>query len=185
MKIIENLCQQRDLKQRIANNRNRLFRMAFSWTHNRDLAADLTQETMLKALRALGKLRDPAALDSWLFGILSNCMRDHYRRQKETIDIDEVELKHSETPEKLNHKLDLVDSVRRSIAMLNEAQRHVVTLVDLEGFSYAEVATILEIPVGTVMSRLSRARQQLAHSLLDYKTDQTRSETDIKLRRVK
>lgn len=183
MKIIQTFCQQRDLKQRIANNRNRLFRMAFSWTHNQELAADLTQETIAKSLKSLGQLRDASALDSWLFGILSNCMRDHFRRQKETIDIDEIDLVHHETPERLSYKMDLVDSVRKSIARLKEGQRQVVTLVDLEGFSYAEVATILEIPVGTVMSRLSRARQQLANSLLDYADQQI--EHDFKLRRIK
>ena len=184
MKIIQKFCQQRELRQRIANNHNRLFRMAFSWTHNQELAADLAQETMVKSLNALGQLREVEKLDSWLFGILSNCMRDHFRRQKETIDIDEIELKHNETPEHLNHKLDLIDNVRKSIEKLNSGHRQVVTLVDLEGFSYAEVASILEIPVGTVMSRLSRARQQLANSLLDYRSDQ-KTDHEVKLRRVK
>ena len=183
MKIIQHFCQQRELKQKIATNRNRLFRMAFSWTHNEELAADLAQETIEKSLKNLHQLREPGALDSWLFGILSNSMRDHFRRQKETIDIDDVELKHDETPEHLTHKMDLIDNVRRSITRLSDGYRQVVTLVDLEGFSYAEVASILQIPVGTVMSRLSRARQQLATALLDYKD--TKSEQPVQLRRVK
>ena len=66
----------------------------------------------------------------------------------------------------------MVESVRNSIARLPEGQRQVITLVNLEGFSYAEVAEILDIPVGTVMSRLSRARGTLAEYLLTYKTNQ-------------
>lgn len=185
MKIIQNFCQQKELKANIARSRTRLYRMAFSWTHDPELAADLTQETLVKALKNLSQLRDPVALHSWLFGILSNCMRDHFRKQKDMVNIDDIELHNNETPEQLGHKMDLIETVRRSIAQLNDGHRQIITLVDLEGFTYAEVATILGIPVGTVMSRLSRARQQLSGSLLDYKAEQLVSKQDLKLRRIK
>lgn len=172
MNIIKNLCQQRDIRQKIANNHTRLYRTAYAWGHDAELAADLAQETMAKALKRVNQLRDPNKLNSWLFGILINCWRDHFRQQREVIDIDEIELRHEDTPEKIKQTQDMVDNVRQCIAKLPEGQRQVVTLVNLEGFSYAEVAEILEIPVGTVMSRLSRARSMLAASLLSYKTNQ-------------
>jgi len=190
MNLFKKICVHHNLKQRIADNHKRLYRTAYSWGHDPELASDVTQETMDKALKRVSQLRDPKKLDSWLFGILINCWRDHFRQQRDTIDIDEVELQHQDTPEKLKQTQDMVDSVRRSIARLPEGQRQVITLVNLEGFSYAEVAEILEIPVGTVMSRLSRARNTLADYLLTYKTnqdvnsDQARS-GQAKLRRVK
>lgn len=166
MSIIQQFCQQQQLKQRIADNRNRLFRMVFAWSHNADLANELAQEAMAKALKHLGQLRDPQALDSWLFGILANCWRDHFRRQHEHVDIDEVMLTDDETPERLHQRQDIITQVRDAVACLPEGQRHVLSLVDLEGFSYAQVSDILGIPVGTVMSRLSRARSQLASIVL-------------------
>lgn len=190
MNMFEKLCLQRKLKQRIADNHKRLYRTAYSWGHNPDLASDLAQEAIEKALTRIGQLREPGKLDSWLFGILINCWRDHFRKQRDTVNIDTVELQHDDTPEKLKQTQDMVDSVRRSIARLPEGQRQVVTLVNLEGFSYAEVAEILEIPVGTVMSRLSRARNTLAEYLLTYKTNQDVSLDNVgsgqaKLRRIK
>ena len=163
---------------------------AYSWGHDPALASDLSQEAMVKALKQVKQLRDPKKLDSWLFGILINCWRDHFRKLRETVDIDDVELQHEDTPEKLKQTQDMVDSVRGSIARLPEGQRQVVTLVNLEGFSYAEVAEILEIPVGTVMSRLSRARNTLAEYLLTYKINQdvspiTTGHGQAKLRRIK
>jgi len=190
MNIIKNLCQQRDIRQKIASNHTRLYRTAYAWGHDADLASDLAQETMAKALKRANQLRDPGKLNSWLFGILLNCWRDHFRQQREVVDIDEIEMTHNDTPEKLNQTQDMVDSVRNSIARLPEGQRQVVTLVNLEGFSYSEVAEILEIPVGTVMSRLSRARSTLAEYLLNYKTNQDIKPADaqseqVRLRRVK
>jgi RNA polymerase sigma-70 factor (ECF subfamily) len=190
MNIIKNLCQQRELRQKIANNHKRLYRTAYAWGHDAELASDLAQETMAKALKRINQLRDPNKLNSWLFGILINCWRDHFRQRRDVVDIADIDLKHEDTPEKLKHKQDIVDNVRSSVARLPEGQRQVVTLVNLEGFSYAEVAEILEIPVGTVMSRLSRARSTLADYLLTYKTNQDVSSGDKasqqpRLRRIK
>jgi len=185
MNLLNRLCSQRDLKQRIANNHKRLYRTAFAWGHDPDLAADMTQEAITKALKRVNQLRDANKLDSWLFGILINCWRDHFRQQRDTVDIDNVELTHTNSPEHAQHTQDIVQSVRRSISRLPESQRQVVTLVNLEGFSYTEVAEILNIPVGTVMSRLSRARSTLANYLLNYKTEHDVNLEKPKLRRIK
>ena len=185
MNLLNRICTQRDLKQRIADNHKRLYRTVFAWSHDPDLAADIAQEAMTKAIKQISQLRDAGKLNSWLFGILINCWRDHFRQQRDTVDIDEIELTHDETPERLQQTQDMVQSVRRSISRLPETQRLVVTLVNLEGFSYAEVAEILGIPVGTVMSRLSRARSSLAEYLLTYKTDHDVNLGQPKLRRIK
>jgi len=166
MKLLDCLCVQRELRQRIANTHGRLYRVAYAWGHDTDLAKDIVQETIAKALKKVSQLRETEKLDSWLFGILANCWRDHFRRQREFVDLDDVTLTDDETPEKAHQREDLIMQVRAAVCRLSDGQRHVVTLVDLEGFSYSEVANILGIPVGTVMSRLARARSQLAEMLL-------------------
>lgn len=165
---------QRQLIRKLDQSRDRLFRLAYSWCHNRALADDLTQEALAKAIAKAGQLRDWEALDSWLFGILANCLNDHYRSQREVFDIESVEerflVSEGHGPEEEYLQSEAVRRIRAAIAELPIGQRQVVTLVDLEELSYAEVASILEIPVGTVMSRLCRARQALKELLRETQT---------------
>jgi RNA polymerase sigma-70 factor (ECF subfamily) len=178
------LCRTESLGRRLEQSRPRLYRMAFAWTQNPALADDLVQETLAKALHKSGQLRDPAALNTWLFSILSNCWRDHFRRNRETEDIDNVVLLHEDTPEHRHDDRQVVDRVRGAIARLPEGQRQVVTLVDLEGFTYMEVATILDIPIGTVMSRLCRAHNALRACLLR-EFDRDPAAAQARFRRIK
>lgn len=89
------------------------------------------------------------------------------RRRKETVDVDDVELTGDMGPEQDAQRRDLVTRVRDAVDRLNDDQRKVLTLVDLMEFSYADVAQALDIPVGTVMSRLCRARARLKQMLKD------------------
>ena len=174
----------REAKEQLVQRRGRLYRVVFSWTHNAALADDLVQETLSKALTKSSQLRDPKAGDAWLFRILSNCYRDHFRRLKETDNLDHAELINEATPETENSKLEIVNKVRKAIARLPDGQRMVVTLVDLEGFSYVEVANILGITIGTVISRLCRARNMLKeHLLSDFDVNSVLP--DVKIRRIK
>lgn len=159
-------CLNREFKQRLTSCRTRLYRVAYSWCHDQTLADDLVQDTMTKAIQHARQLRDHNALESWLFGIMANCWRDHLRKLKPLEDIDDILLSHHDTPELVRERQDIVDLIRQTMAELPAGQRQVLSLVELEGFSYAEVADILRIPVGTVMSRLSRARQQMTAKLL-------------------
>ena len=141
--------------------------MAYAWCHDACLADDLAQEAMIKGLKSMQQLKDAALLDAWLFSILNNCWCDHFRRQQPQVDIDEImELPaDSPTPEQQHSENELVSRVRRAVAALPLGQRQVVTLVDLEAMSYGAAAQALNIPVGTVMSRLSRARTALRDQL--------------------
>ena len=153
--------------------RPRLFRVAYSWSRNRELAEDLTQETLIRGLKHIKQLQDPEKFDSWLFSILHNCWRDHFRKLVNTEDIDDMADSlpaDGRTPEGEHTLSQLVLQVRAAVASLPVGQRQVVTLVDLEEFSYMDVARILDIPVGTVMSRLSRARQNLQVLLQEHAT---------------
>lgn len=173
MNILGLFGRSRAFEQRLAESRPRLYRLALSWCRNRSVAEDVVQETLSKALAQAGQLRDPEAMHGWLLTILANCWKDHYRRCRETenVDIDDVG-EHlpadDATPEEDCCQNQVVRRVREAVLSLPPRQRQVVTLVDLEECSYAEVASILEIPVGTVMSRLSRARQALRELLLDF-----------------
>jgi RNA polymerase sigma-70 factor, ECF subfamily len=154
-----------DKKNRLlAERRFRLFRTALAWCGSRDLAEDLTQEAMMNAATSWNSLRDPARLDAWLFSILANCWRMHLRSRRTFEPLDELAeefLIDERSTEAIHETREIVDRVRIAVAALPILHREVVTLVDLEDFSYVEVARILGIPAGTVMSRLARGRSAL------------------------
>jgi RNA polymerase sigma-70 factor (ECF subfamily) len=179
------LCRSKEFNRRLAEARGRLYRMAYAWSHNAALSEDLAQETLAKALRNTSQLRELDALDAWLFRILANCWNDHFRRNRDMEDIDQVALKHEVTPELLHGQRQVVNRVRGAIAELPDGQRQVLTLVDLEGFAYNEVAEILSIPIGTVMSRLCRARRTLKALLLENGAQTSQPVERPQLRRVK
>jgi RNA polymerase sigma-70 factor (ECF subfamily) len=155
-----------ELKQQLAALRPRLYRSALAWCGNRQLADDLVQEALSKALKKVANLKDPESLNSWTFSILVNCHRDHYRRSRPEEEYQDLPDECQPTADQLLQTRETVARVRASIERLSSGQREVLALVDLEGFSYAEVSKILQIPIGTVMSRLNRARQALRQLLL-------------------
>jgi len=166
MNPIERLCKRRELGKRLEERRGRLHRIANSWCRSRSLADDLVQEAFTKALRHFGQLREAQAFDAWLFHILHHCWVDHCRRERPSEDIDSFSNTTELSAEQPQERMDIVHRVRAAIAGLPVGQREVLTLVDLAGFSYAEVAMILEIPTGTVTSRISRAREALRDQLM-------------------
>jgi len=186
MKILSLFCRSNDLQDQLDNIRPRLYRVAYSWSHNAALADDLVQETLIKALKNASQLRDPSLLNSWLFSILANCLRDHFRQYKEMDDIEELEdyrYAHENTPENAHSQSQIVSRVRDAVAKLPLGQRQVLTLVDLEELTYIEVASILGIPIGTVMSRLCRARVAMKILLKELAPQQTAAAGQI--RRIK
>lgn len=172
----------KEFRLKLQDSRQRLYRLAYSWGHDPVLADDLVQETLAKALKNASQLRNRDALDSWLFGILANCWRDHFRGRREMDNIEDYVLTNNVTPESEHERQHITDRVRGAVEALPQGQRQVLTLVDLEGFTYAEVAEILMIPIGTVMSRLCRARRSLADRLFEFEP-QT-SALHLSIRRV-
>lgn len=169
MNPLDFICRSPAFKKQLEEMRPRLYKMAYSWCHANDIADDLTQDTVIKAMRNANSLRDINKMNSWLFSILANCWRDYLRQQKPTDDIDECIFTNDDTPEFEQQRQNITDIVQQAVALLPQGQRQVLSLVDLEGFSYAEVAEIIGIPTGTVMSRLNRARKTLAEELLELK----------------
>ena len=157
--------KQRKVCKTLQANRGRLYRMAYAWTHNGDVADEVVQETMIKAIQKIDQLENINALNSWLFRVMSNCFIDICRKREEHIDIEDIVLFDEETPESIHSRSEMLASVRAAIARLPLKHRQVLTLIDLESFTYAEVSEILMVPIGTIMSRLNRARQSLKQML--------------------
>lgn len=159
----------------------RLYRLAWSWCRDSDTAQDLVQETWTRAFERAGQLKDEKRLLAWLSRIMINLYRDRLRARREVVDIDNIEFAGEEHPETLLDRQDDIERVRGAVAALPLNYRMVLTLVDLMDFSYAQVSELLDIPMGTVMSRLARSRRILKESLGAPAAPAARSE----LRRVK
>lgn len=145
----------------------RLRSFARSLTGALDQADDLVQQTVEKGLRNIGSYTPGTRLDSWLFRIMRNTWIDSVRGRRNTQPLDEGEgltLISEDGRSTTESRLYLQD-VQRAMATLPEDQRAVLMLVCVEGMRYRDVAEALEIPEGTVMSRLARARTALARAL--------------------
>jgi RNA polymerase sigma-70 factor (ECF subfamily) len=153
-------------------------------TRNKSDAEDLVQETFLKGWRAFDSYQQGTNLRAWLFRIMTNTFINKYnsqqRRPQET-ELDEVEelflfrrmgafdqSKMSQSAEDQMLELFTDDEVKNAIESLPETFRIPVLLSDVEGFSYKEIAEMLEVPIGTVMSRLHRGRKAMQKMLYEY-----------------
>ena len=182
MKVVKNLVAAFSLKSEFAARRNKLYRIAYSWCHDAALADDLVQETIYKAIKNAANLRDISTIDTWLYRILYNCWQDFLRVKGRNVEFVEIHDEQQAEQSDNYQQFQIVTRVRSAIEKLPSSLREVVTLSDFAGFSYAEIAEITEIPIGTVMSRLFRARQNLKQQLLDFGADDL---AGYKLRRVK
>ena len=164
-----------------------LYAGALRMTRNPADAEDLVQETYLKAYRGFGGFQEGTNLKAWLFRILTNTYINRYRQQKrrpEETDLDDVEdfylyrrlggideARISKSAEDTLLELFTDDEVKNALESLPETFRMAVLLADVEGFAYKEIAEILDIPIGTVMSRLHRGRKALQKALYDFAVD--------------
>ena len=135
-------------------------------TQDRDLAEDLLQECAIRALSTAHAPRGDRPVLLWFFAVLRNAWIDHCRRQR----IVAFEPLEEETPLPADYpgpvaRLDDRVALQEAFARLSPPHREIVVLVDLAGFGYQEVAELLAIPPGTVMSRVSRARRALLREL--------------------
>ena len=156
-----------------------LYRTARRLSRDRGDAEDLVQETYLKAFRAADKFEPGTNLRAWLFTILHNTARNRFRdRAREVVaansEIVDVaadapppgsSLQSVDTPETQLLRETLTPELQAAIDALPQAFREAVWLRDVEEFSYAEIAEMLEVPIGTVMSRISRGRRLLFERL--------------------
>jgi len=182
-------CKRKHHEQKISNIIPRLYSIAHSWGCNRDVCDDLVQETVTTALDKYKQLRDPSAFNCWVIRILVNTHRQHLRKQRWLTDLDDDDLIHEFGPEQIMETERTVNSVRTAIRRLSDEHRKVLVLVDMEGLSYREVAEVLDLKLGTVMSRLGRARVRLKTLLLvesrPEATTNKNNKQQVRLRSVK
>jgi RNA polymerase sigma-70 factor (ECF subfamily) len=141
--------------------------------NDRDEVNDVVQEAFIKAYRALGNFRGDSQFYTWLYRIAVNSAKNYLmsrsrRPPGSDIDVDEAELYGAtdklsdvDTPENLVYRDELERAVNEAIKNLPEDLRTAVTLREFDGLSYEEIATIMECPVGTVRSRIFRAREAI------------------------
>lgn len=160
---------------------DQLYRAAWRYTHNHADAEDLVQETMMKAYRSFGQFSQGTNMRAWLFRIMTttwiNGYRSRQRRPTEVLTEHLTDLEFNPAAQRssvASASAELTalerlgdDQVRAALGALPEGQRMAIFYVDVEGFRYAEVAALMDIPVGTVMSRLYRGRHSLRRLLVE------------------
>lgn len=172
-----------DFQREAIPHMDALYTFAYRMTGDSDTADDLVQETYLKAFRFFDKFEKGTNCKAWLFRILKNTYINEYRRESKMqakVDYEDIEnfyenIKPSEI--KSSHIQDdvfsnlLDDDISGAITSLPEDFRTVIILSDIEGFTYEEIADFIDCPIGTVRSRLHRARKMLYVRLLQYAKD--------------
>ena len=151
-------------EQLVRTFQGEIWRLCVQLLRDETLADDVTQESFVRAYRFLPRYRGDAKFSTWLFSISRNCALDELRRagrRKRTRDRLEAE------PARLQSDPTVAIEVRESLGVLPLDLREPVIFIDMFGCSYNEVARILHLPVGTVKSRVHRARAQLATLLRD------------------
>jgi RNA polymerase sigma-70 factor (ECF subfamily) len=159
-----------DIQSRMIDLLPRLRRFALALTGDRDKADDLVQDTCERALAHLDQWKPGTSLDSWMYRIAQNIWVDHHRGRRARGDqrqLDEAENLVGEDGRNVTESRLTLAAVNEGIARLPVEQQVLVAMVCVEGISYKEAAAILGIPIGTVMSRLSRARQALYAALVE------------------
>ncbi len=149
-----------------------LFSFSYHLTRQEEDAQDLVQETLLKAFKSINTFQREANPKAWLFSILKNSYINAYRKKKrQAVEVAFEEKKEKSDITDLRKEIFdplFDDEVTRAIYQLSDTYRLILLLSDLEGFSYEEIAEILKLPMGTVRSRLFRARKMLRENLKKY-----------------
>ena len=153
-----------DIRARMVELLPRLRRFAYTLTRDWDKGDDLVQETCMRALSRIDQWEPGTRLDSWMYRIAQNIWRDRLRATKvrgEVVDIDTAHDIIGSDGRQVTEGRLLLSVVNAALADLPPEQQELVALVCVEGLSYKEAAEVLQIKIGTVMSRLARARKAL------------------------
>ncbi|MBT8117311.1 MAG: RNA polymerase sigma factor RpoE [Gammaproteobacteria bacterium] len=152
---------------------SKIIQLAYRYVHDQDEAMDVAQEAFIKAYKALGRFRGDSAFYTWIYRIAINTAKNYLvasSRRPPRADIDAVDaeqydsatgLKEYATPERMLLKDELKETIAGAIENLPDDLRTAITLRELEGMSYEEIAQAMECPIGTVRSRIFRARDAI------------------------
>ena len=172
--------RQRIFDHEFLPNLRAMYNFGYRLTLDEDDARDLVQETFLKAYKSINSFREGTNAKAWLFRILKNSFINDYRRKsREPAKVDYQDVENFYNADDSNRVMSeelrvdtlrnlMGDEISNALNALDEDFRTVIMLCDLEGFKYEEISEILEIPIGTVRSRLHRARNLLKEKLTTY-----------------
>lgn len=173
----------KDFEEEALPHMDALYNFALKMTGDSDTADDLIQDTYMKAFKFFDKFEKGTNCKAWLFRILKNSYINDYRKlskQPDKVDYDDIENFYENikaTEIKTSHLVDddfsrlMDDDISEAITTLPEDFRTVIILSDIEGFTYEEIAEFVDCPIGTVRSRLHRARKMLYTKLYKYAED--------------
>ena len=168
-----------DFERMVLPHRDALYGHALSLTRNPDEAEDLVQETTLRALRGFESFRADGPIRAWLLTILRNLFINSYRtrvRAPRSVSLDSLEnpdpiLPAEPGPERAVFSRMENEALAQAVAALPSDYREVLVLSDMRGMSYQEISARIDVPIGTVRSRLSRARNRVRRSLFAWRPD--------------
>lgn len=162
----------------ISSYDKRAYNIAYRVMGNEEDAKDMAQEALLRVYRSIKDFRGQSSFSTWLYRIVTNVCLDELRRRKNekyvsmdsTIQTDSGELhmelcSDKETPESAFERVEQREAIKNAIRELNDEYRSVIVLRDIQGFSYEEISNILDCSLGTVKSRINRARTMLRDKL--------------------
>ena len=146
-----------------------IFNIAFNFSGNRDDAADITQDIFMKIYTNIDKFKEDKSFSSWIYKISKNYCIDYWRKNKKNtrvLKIEENLCRDEETPENSLVKEYDVINLRKKLFYLDADLRLLITLRDIQDLSYQEISENLDLPLGTVKSRINRARIRLAKLMM-------------------
>ena len=151
-------------------HRDTIFSIAMHYLRDRDVAEDVTQDAFVRAWDRLPKLREPAAFGGWLRAMTINMVRDHFRSKRDEAPLDDQNPPASDDdgPDSSVEQDEQQNAVREAILGLPDHQRVIVSMHYLEGRNVQEIMELMDLPKGTVVSRLSRGRENLRRRLAPY-----------------
>lgn len=153
----------------VRRHRDGVVNIVYRMCGDASVAEDAAQECFIRAWENLGKYQPRSAFRNWLYRIATNCALSELRKRKPTTDIDALPLRDPDPgPERSAARSERAAMVQAAVLALPPASRVTLILREYEALSYKEIAETLDIPIGTVMSRLSYARRHLRESLASY-----------------
>lgn len=156
---------------------NRIYNLVFNYLKHPEEAKDTTQDIFVTVHRTIGSLKDITKFKSWLYQVAINHCRNRYKSLKRkgffsSYSLDDpdsyLQLSSNDSPEKKVEHRDMINIIREEMAKMPEQEKEIIVLRDIQELSYEEISSILDLPLGTVKSRLNRARLALKSRLEQY-----------------
>ena len=175
-KMLIHRCKKGDLTAYeilISNHEKKVFNIVYSLVGNVEDAKDIAQDTFIKAYRKIVSFREESSFSTWIYRIAVNASKDFLKKDRNTLSLNELKSeprsKNIHDPQEQYERFEEGQQIIELLENLKEEYKNVIVLRDIQGFSYEEIAKILNINLGTVKSRINRGRGQLRDLLMGKK----------------